>query len=127
VLERLAILAGLTGALYLAWRLWHVPSVRLAKLDLPTLGVGGPAVVQFTTATCGPCKAAAPRLAEAADRVGMVFAQVDVGERPELARHYGIRSVPTIVVADASGEVLGAWTQLPGDGAIEDAVRRAAI
>lgn len=127
MLERLAILAGLTGALYLAWRLWRVPSARLGKLDLPTLGVGGPAVVQFTTATCGPCKAAAPRLAEAAGRAGVVFAQVDVGERPELARHYGIRSVPTIVVADSSGEVLGAWTELPRDGAIEDAARRAAI
>lgn len=126
MLERLAILAGLTAALYLAWRLWHVPSARLRKLDLPTLGVGGPAVVQFTTATCGPCKAAAPRLAEAADRAGVVFAQVDLGERPEVARRYGIRSVPTIVVADVRGDVLGAWTGLPQNGAVEDAARRAA-
>jgi thioredoxin 1 len=127
VLERLAILASLSAALYLAWRLWRLPSARLRRLDLRTLGVAGPAVLQFTTTSCAPCKAAAPRLADAADRAGVTFAQVDVGERPEVARQYGIRSVPTIVVADAKGEVLGAWTALPHDGDVEDVARRAAV
>lgn len=125
--ERLAILAALIAALYALWRLWRLPSSRLRRLDLRTLGVGGPAVVQFTTAICGPCKAAAPRLAEAADRAGVAFAQVDVGERPDVARRYGIRTVPTIVVADAGGEILGAWTELPPDGVVEEAARRAAV
>jgi thioredoxin-like negative regulator of GroEL len=53
------------------------------------------------------------------------FAQVDVGERPDMASRYGIRTLPTIVVADAGGEVMEAWTALPGDGALEEAVRRA--
>lgn len=83
-------------------------------------------MVQFTSATCGPCKVAAPRLAEAADRAGVGFTQVDVGERPELARRYGIRTVPTIVVAARGGRVLSAWTALPENGALEEAVRRAA-
>lgn len=127
VVERLAILAASIAALYVVWRLWRLPSSRLRRLDLQTLGVGGPAVVQFTTATCGPCKAAAPRLAEAAERAGVGFVQIDVGERPEVARRYGIRMVPTIVVADAGGEVLGAWTELPSDGVLEGAARRAAV
>jgi hypothetical protein len=54
------------------------------------------------------------------------FVQVDVGERPEVARRYGIRTLPTIVVAGPGGEVVGTWTRLPGDGALEDAVRLAA-
>jgi thioredoxin-like negative regulator of GroEL len=83
-------------------------------------------VVQFTSDLCGPCKAAAPRLAEAADRGGVQFAQVDVADRPEVARRYGIRTLPTIVVAGPGGEVVGAWTALPGDRALEDAVRQAA-
>jgi thioredoxin 1 len=83
-------------------------------------------VVQFTSATCGPCKAAAPRLAEAADRAGVGFTQVDVGERPEVVRRYGIRTVPTIVVAARGGEVVGAWTALPEDRVLEEAVHRAA-
>jgi thiol-disulfide isomerase/thioredoxin len=126
VLLRLFALTGLVAALYVGWLLWRRPSARLHRLDLPALGVGGPAVVQFTSATCGPCKAAAPRLAEAANRGGVMFAQVDVGQRPDLARRYGIRTLPTIVVAGIGGEVVGAWTALPGHGTLEQAVRQAA-
>jgi thiol-disulfide isomerase/thioredoxin len=126
VLLRFVVLVGAVGALYGAWQLWRRPPAQLMRLDLPALGVGGPTVVQFTSATCGPCKAAAPRLAEAADLAGVGFTQVDVGERPEVARRYGIRTVPTIVVAARGGEVLGAWTALPEDRALEEAVHRAA-
>jgi thiol-disulfide isomerase/thioredoxin len=126
VLLRLLLLATVVATLHVGWVLWRRPPGRLRKLDLPGLGVWGPAVVQFTTPTCGPCKAAAPRLAKAADRAGVRFTEVDVSERPEVARRYGIRTVPTIVVAGQEGEVVGTWTALPGDGALEEAVRRAA-
>jgi thiol-disulfide isomerase/thioredoxin len=126
VFLRLLVLAGAVGALYAAWQLWRRPPARLDRLDLPALGVGGPAVVQFTSATCGPCKAAAPRLAEAAGRAGVEFTQVDVGERPDIAREYGIRTLPTIVVAGPGGKVTAAWTALPGEGTLHEAVRRAA-
>ena len=51
---------------------------------------------------------------------------MDVGERPEVARRYGIRTVPTIVVAERTGRVLGKWTALPADGEIGRAAARAA-
>ena len=123
---RLLVLAGAVGAFYGAWQLWRRPPARLDSLDLPALGVGGPVVVQFTSATCGPCRAAAPRLAEAAGRAGVEFTQVDVGERPDLARDYGIRTLPTIVVAGPGGQVTASWTALPGEGILQEAVRRAA-
>jgi thioredoxin 1 len=126
VFLRLLVLAGAVGVLYGAWQLWRRPPARLDSLDLPALGVGGPAVVQFTSPTCGPCKAAAPRLAEVAARTGVEFTQVDVGERPDIAREYGIRTLPTIVVAGPGGTVTGSWTALPGDGVLDEAVRRAA-
>jgi thioredoxin-like negative regulator of GroEL len=56
--------------------------------------------------------------------VGVRFVQVDVGERPDVARRYGIRTLPTIVVAGGAGEVVGAWTALPVDGTLEEAVRQ---
>jgi thiol-disulfide isomerase/thioredoxin len=124
MLTRLLLLSGVVGTLYAGWLLWRRPPGRLERVDLPALGVGGPAVLQFTSATCGPCKAAAPRLAEAADHVGVRFVQVDVGERPDVARRYGIRTLPTIVVAGGAGEVVGAWTALPVDGTLEEAVRQ---
>jgi len=123
---RLLILALLVGGLYVGWLAWRRPPARLRWLDLAALGVEGPAVVQFTSASCGPCKAAAPRLAEVAGRTGVGFTQVDVGERPDIAREYGIRTLPTIVVAGPGGTVTGSWTALPGDGVLDEAVRRAA-
>jgi thioredoxin-like negative regulator of GroEL len=55
----------------------------------------------------------------------VTYAQVDVGERPEVARAYGIRSVPTIAVAGADGRILGVWTGIPADGQVADAARLA--
>jgi thioredoxin-like negative regulator of GroEL len=74
---------------------------------------------------CAPCRAAAPSLEAAATRQDVRYAQVDVGGRPDVARAYGIRTVPTIAVARRDGRVVGVWTGLPGGGAIEEAARRA--
>ena len=56
---------------------------------------------------------------------GVRYEQVDVGERPEIARRYGVRTVPTIVVAGASGDVLGTWTRVPPNGELASAAQRA--
>jgi thiol-disulfide isomerase/thioredoxin len=115
MIERL-LLAGAVFALvagfYLAWRR---PPRRLGASSLASIGIRDPAVVQFTTATCGPCKAAAPHLQAAADRADISYHQIDVGERPDVARAYGIRRVPTIAVTGAGGRVLGVWTALSGE------------
>ena len=118
----LAIIAlALAGGAYYAWRR---PPRRLSRgpLDLPALGIEGPAIVQFTTPFCAPCKAARPVLEAAAGRSGIAYAQLDLTERPDAARRYGIRSAPTILVTAAGGEVFGVWTTVPR----EDEVVRAA-
>jgi thiol-disulfide isomerase/thioredoxin len=108
---------------YVAWR--RPPRMRGRRLDLADLGVRGPAIIQFTTRYCALCRAAAPKLHEAAVNEAVAYAHVDVGERPEVARAYGIRTVPTIAVAGADGRVHGVWTGLPADGEVADAARRA--
>jgi hypothetical protein len=60
--------------------------------------------VVFTTpycATCGPVK----------ERIGSVdpgarIVEVDVADRPDLARTYHVRSAPTVLLADHAGQVL---------------------
>jgi thiol-disulfide isomerase/thioredoxin len=126
MLLRLGIAAGAFLGIALAYWLWKRPP-RLRNLDLPWLGVAGPAIVQFSTRYCAPCKAAAPHLRAAAEETDIVFAQIDIGERPEIARRYGIRTVPTIAVADAGGRVLEAWTRLPDNGEVARAARQARI
>lgn len=122
---RTAIAASVLLVLAGAYFLWKRPPRRLTGLDLAGLGIRGPAIVQFTTQYCAPCKAAAPRLQEAADRNGLPFLQLDVGERPEAARTYGIRTVPTIAVTGRAGRAVVVWTSLPPDGEIVEAVHRA--
>lgn len=114
---------ALVGGAYFVWR--RPPSLRGQRLDLGELGVGGPAIIQFTARYCAPCRTVAPRLHDTAVNEAVAYAQVDVGERPEIARAYGIRSVPTIVVASAEGRVLGVWRGIPENGQVAEAARRA--
>jgi thioredoxin len=125
MIVRLALAAGVIGVVTGAWALWRRPPGRLGRAELSGIGVRGPAIVQFTTRYCAPCKAAAPRLQAAADETRIPYRQIDVGERPDVARAYGIRSVPTIAVTGRGGRVLGVWTSLPPDGEIAAAARRA--
>jgi thiol-disulfide isomerase/thioredoxin len=115
MIERLLLAAAVfaaVGGLVLAWRR---PPRRLGSASLASIGIRDPAIVQFSTASCGPCKVAAPHLRAAADRAGIPYHQVDVGERPDVAQTYGIRRVPTIAVTGAGGRVIGVWTGLSGE------------
>ena len=124
MLLRLAIAAGALLVLGGAYLLWRRPP-RLRTLDLATIGAAGPAIVEFTAPRCAPCRAAIPHLEEASRSSGVPFVKVDLGERPELASVYGIRTVPTIAVVTRSGRVLGTWTRLPANGEVADTARAA--
>lgn len=125
MLLRTALAVLVLLALYAAYRLWKLPPRRLRRLDLRELGLAGPVIVQFSTRSCSPCRAAAPRLQATAREAAVRYAQVDVGERPEIARRYGIRTVPTIAVVGRGGGVLEVWTSLPHNGELLEAARRA--
>ena len=107
----LALLAASTGfcagcELYrLAARLRGISPQRHARLDpadLPGLDGRARTVVEFTHPLCAECREWERRLADA----GELVIKLDVRERPELARKYGIAIVPTVVAVGADGSVL---------------------
>jgi thiol-disulfide isomerase/thioredoxin len=125
VLLRALVLAALLAALGGAWLAWRRPPRRLVSGVLDQLGVSDPAVVQFTSPSCAPCRAAAPHLRRAAEAEGLRYVQVDLAERPDVVSTYGIRTVPTIAVAGSGGRVVHAWTSLPPLEELASAARRA--
>ena len=56
-------------------------------------------VLRFTASWCAPCKMLAPIMEGMAQEFpGVVFEIVDVDGNPDLAQHFKVRSVPTVVI-----------------------------
>ena len=109
----LALLAAATGLcvgceIYkVTARLRGVRSHRLESIDLADLAPSAAAgaaevVVQFTHPLCTECRELHRRL----EREGRTVVSVDVRQRPELARKYGIDVVPTAVAVRPDGAVV---------------------
>ena len=65
------------------------------------------AVVDFWADWCGPCKMLAPTVEKLAESYAgrVLVAKVNVDEEPELARRFGVMSIPTLVFLRRGTEV----------------------
>ena len=81
----------------------EIDRVELAELGEPQ-GSGGPGdlVVAFSHPLCTECRTVLDELAAGSER----WVSVDVRDRPDLARKYGVALVPTLVRVAADGRVL---------------------
>lgn len=62
-------------------------------------------LLDFYADWCGPCRMVAPIVSEIADEhPEYVIGKIDVDSEPELARRFGIISIPTLIVI-RGGEV----------------------
>lgn len=66
---------------------------------------GRPVLIDFYADWCGPCRMVAPIVEEiAAENPQYLIGKVNVDSEPELARRFGIISIPTLIVMKG-GEV----------------------
>ncbi len=72
--------------------------VYLKDEDLKDLVKEGNVLVEFFATWCGPCKMLSPELEKIVENEKNIkVIKVDVDEHEQLAREYGILSVPTLV------------------------------
>jgi hypothetical protein len=108
----LALLAAVTGFCAGCWvyrmgaRLRGISARRVDELALAELGITdstpGERVVAFTHPLCTDCRDLLTELRAAGQRVDAI----DVRERPDLARKYGVAVVPMAFTVDHLGAVL---------------------
>lgn len=107
----LALLAATTGVcvgceLYrIGARVRGVRRREIDRVELAELGVpagGGDVVVAFGHPLCTDCRTVLRDLEAGTDR----YVSVDVRERPDLARKYGVALVPTVVRVSGDGRVV---------------------
>lgn len=66
-----------------------------------------PVIVYFTTPECAPCKTIQrPAISQVSSLLGekLEVIEIDATERPDLAKVWGVMSVPTTFVLNARGE-----------------------
>lgn len=101
---------------------YNVLPVGLANFTSEVMKSTEPVLVDFWAAYCAPCRNLKPVLAEVAKQAKVVT--VDITEEEELAAHFGISSIPTLVVFK-DGKAGNRVTGLQSAGKLLELIRAA--
>lgn len=82
-------------------------------------------VVDFWADWCGPCKMLGPTVETLAERYDgkARVGKINVDQDPELARHFGVMSIPTVVFLKGGREIarkVGVMPETVYDGLIQE-------
>lgn len=106
---------------------YDIVDVSEADFELEVLNYSQrvPVIVDFWAEWCGPCKTLGPLLEKLASEAQGDFrlAKVNVDENPNLARQYGVRSIPT-VKAFRDGRIVGEFVGAQPEGRVREFTRQ---
>jgi hypothetical protein len=116
VIERLALIAVLALSVALAVRAVRTLNARrqrelrgthlLHHLNLKDDARQRPTLVTFSTPSCAAChQAQAPAVRAAAERVEVRCVDVDAAQQPDVARAFGVLTVPATAILTPSGRL----------------------
>ena len=102
-----------------------MPVVELTKENFEQVITSNPTViVDYWAPWCGPCRGFAPVFEKVAEaHPDVVFAKVNTDEEQEIAAHFQIRSIPTLMVFRDQIIVFSQPGALP-QGAFEQVVQK---
>ena len=76
-----------------------VKEIKTQEFNEKVINSQKPALVDFWASWCGPCRMLSPLVDSLSEQYdGVDFYKVNVDEEPELAREYGIMSIPTLIM-----------------------------
>lgn len=110
ILLRFGLAVGIMAVGLLAY--WLINQRLLGRARNQVLSLVGtlpdkPMIVYFTTPDCAPCKTVQrPALSKLLSLMGdgVHIIEIDATQRPDLAKQWGVMSVPTTFLLDARGE-----------------------
>lgn len=104
------VLASVAGLVVRArnGKVRETATARLLPADVrDALAPGGVTLVQLSTTFCAPCRHTRVLLADLASRTdGLHHAELDLTERPDLARELSVLRTPTTLAIDERGTEL---------------------
>ena len=81
-------------------------NINKENFDSEVMNSDKPVLIDFWASWCGPCRMVVPLIEEiASERPDIKVCKINVDEEPELARRFGIMSIPTLMVMK-NGEIV---------------------
>ena len=77
--------------------------------------IKGRVLVDFYADWCGPCKMLAMEIEKAASEIDIDIVKVNVDEEEDIARRYGVMSIPTLILFENGQELKKTIGFMPKD------------